>query len=170
MTVRKCFRSFAYRPGGYTSGFASKPQSGCNRAVYRAGTSMERAGVRAARSPYTNLKPATYLRFGGFKPTIMHRAKILARVTLPAANVMRGQCRARAALSGPGSAEGADHVWRIVLSLAGMLIAIAGVVWTLQGLGFIKGSVMTGVTLWVLIGPLIALGGLAVTVTGLRRS
>jgi hypothetical protein len=51
-----------------------------------------------------------------------------------------------------------------------MLIAIAGVVWTLQGLGFIKGSVMTGVTLWVLIGPLIALGGLAVTVTGLRRS
>jgi hypothetical protein len=51
-----------------------------------------------------------------------------------------------------------------------MLIAIAGVVWTLQGLGFIKGSVMTGVTLWVLIGPLIALCGLAVTVTGLRRS
>jgi hypothetical protein len=68
------------------------------------------------------------------------------------------------------SAEGADHVWRILLSLAGMLIAIAGVVWTLQGLGFIKGSVMTGVMLWVLIGPLIALCGLAVTVTGLRRS
>jgi hypothetical protein len=51
-----------------------------------------------------------------------------------------------------------------------MLIAIAGVVWTLQGLGFIKGSVMTGVMLWVLIGPLIALCGLAVTVTGLRRT
>jgi hypothetical protein len=29
---------------------------------------------------------------------------------------------------------------------------------------------MTGVTLWALIGPLIALCGLAVTVTGLRRS
>ena len=28
---------------------------------------------------------------------------------------------------------------------------------------------MTGVTLWALIGPLIALCGLAVTVTGLRR-
>jgi hypothetical protein len=51
-----------------------------------------------------------------------------------------------------------------------MLIVIAGVVWTLQGLGFIKGSVMTGVTLWALIGPVIALGGLAVTVTGLRHS
>jgi hypothetical protein len=73
-------------------------------------------------------------------------------------------------LGGQCSAEGADHVWRIVLTLAGMLIAIAGVVWTLQGLGFIKGSVMTGVMLWVLIGPLIALCGLAVTVTGLRRS
>jgi hypothetical protein len=80
------------------------------------------------------------------------------------------QCRATAALSGQCSAEGADHVWRILLTLAGMLIAIAGVVWTLQGLGFIKGSVMTGVMLWVLIGPLIALCGLAVTVTGLRRS
>ena len=61
-------------------------------------------------------------------------------------------------------------MWRIVLAIAGSLIAIAGVVWTLQGLGFIKGSVMTGVTLWAMIGPLIALGGLAVTVTGLRRS
>ena len=61
-------------------------------------------------------------------------------------------------------------MWRILLTIAGTLIAIAGVVWTLQGLGFIKGSVMTGVTLWALIGPLIALGGLAMTVTGLRRS
>jgi hypothetical protein len=59
---------------------------------------------------------------------------------------------------------------RIVLAITGSLIVIAGVVWTLQGLGYIKGSVMTGVTLWALIGPLIALGGLAVTVTGLRRS
>ena len=59
---------------------------------------------------------------------------------------------------------------RIFLVIAGSLIVIAGVVWTLQGLGFIKGSVMTGVTLWALIGPLTALCGLAVTVTGLRRS
>lgn len=61
-------------------------------------------------------------------------------------------------------------MWKILLTIAGMLIVIAGVVWTLQGLGFIKGSVMTGVTLWALIGPVVALGGLAVTVTGLRRS
>ncbi|MGO9218126.1 MAG: hypothetical protein ACLP5E_10230 [Streptosporangiaceae bacterium] len=61
-------------------------------------------------------------------------------------------------------------MWRIILATAGLLIVIAGVVWTLQGLGFIKGSVMTGVTLWVLVGPLVALGGVAVTMTGLRRS
>ena len=61
-------------------------------------------------------------------------------------------------------------MWKILLTLAGMLIVIVGVVWTLQVLGFIKGSVMAGVMLWVLIGPLIALCGLAVTVTGLRRS
>jgi len=61
-------------------------------------------------------------------------------------------------------------MWRIVLSIAGALIAIAGVVWTLQGLGYIRGSVMTGVTLWALIGPLIALCGLAVIVAGLRRT
>ena len=28
---------------------------------------------------------------------------------------------------------------------------------------------MTGVTVWALIGPVVALGGLAMTVTGLRR-
>jgi hypothetical protein len=61
-------------------------------------------------------------------------------------------------------------MWRIILAIAGLLIVIAGVVWTLQGLGFIKGSVMTGVTLWVLVGPLVALGGVAVTMIGLRRS
>ena len=61
-------------------------------------------------------------------------------------------------------------MWRIILAIAGSLIVIAGVVWTLQGLGFIKGSVMTGVTWWVLVGPVVALGGVAVTMTGLRRS
>ena len=62
-------------------------------------------------------------------------------------------------------------MWRILLTIAGMLIVIAGVVWTNgKASASIKGSVMTGVTLWALIGPVIALGGLAVTVTGLRHS
>lgn len=39
-------RSGGTGPGGATSGFASQPQSGRNRAVYRACTTMECAGVR----------------------------------------------------------------------------------------------------------------------------
>jgi hypothetical protein len=61
-----------------------------------------------------------------------------------------------------------DPMRRILLAIVGALLLIAGVVWTLQGLGYLKGSVMTGVTLWALIGPVVAIGGLAMTVTGLR--
>jgi hypothetical protein len=42
------------------------------------------------------------------------------------------------------------------------------VVWTLQGLGLLGGSVMTGVTMWAVIGPVLALVGLAMVVAGFR--
>jgi hypothetical protein len=38
----------------------------------------------------------------------------------------------------------------------GVLMVIVGVVWTLQGLGYIKGSVMTGSGVWAIVGPLFA--------------
>jgi len=60
-------------------------------------------------------------------------------------------------------------VWKILLVIAGALIIIAGVVWTLQGTGLIRGSSMTGVRLWILVGPIVALGGLAMVTTALRR-
>ena len=56
-----------------------------------------------------------------------------------------------------------------LLVAAGALIAIAGVVFTLQGLGDIGGSAMSGVTFWAVAGPLIALAGLALAGLGLRR-
>jgi hypothetical protein len=56
-----------------------------------------------------------------------------------------------------------------LLIVAGALIAIAGVVFTLQGLGDIGGSAMSGVTFWAVAGPLIALAGLALAGLGLRR-
>jgi hypothetical protein len=56
-----------------------------------------------------------------------------------------------------------------LLIVAGALIAIAGVVFTLQGLGDIGGSAMSGVTFWAVAGPVIALAGLALAVLGLRR-
>jgi hypothetical protein len=51
----------------------------------------------------------------------------------------------------------------------GALLTIAGIIFTLQGLGDIGGSVMTGVTLWAVVGPIVAVIGLAMAVTGFRR-
>ena len=50
----------------------------------------------------------------------------------------------------------------------GALVTVAGVVFALQGLGYIGGSSMTGTTLWAVLGPLIAVLGLTIAVAGLR--
>jgi hypothetical protein len=57
---------------------------------------------------------------------------------------------------------------RVVLVGLGFLLMLAGVVFTLQGVGVLGGSVMSGVTFWAVAGPVIALAGLALTVLGLR--
>jgi hypothetical protein len=58
---------------------------------------------------------------------------------------------------------------RALLVGVGVLIAVAGVVFALQGAGAIGGSVMSGSTFWAVAGPVIALVGLAVAAAGLRR-
>ncbi len=58
---------------------------------------------------------------------------------------------------------------RVLLVAAGVLIVIAGIVWTLQGLGYVGGSFMTGATTWAIIGPVTALAGLALIMIGLFR-
>ena len=58
---------------------------------------------------------------------------------------------------------------RGLLAGLGVLIVIAGVIFTLQGLGIIGGSAMSGVTFWAVAGPLIALVGLAMVGIGLLR-
>jgi hypothetical protein len=50
----------------------------------------------------------------------------------------------------------------------GGLVALMGVVWTLQGLGYVGGSAMTGVTFWAVVGPVIAVVGLAIAAAGFR--
>jgi hypothetical protein len=57
---------------------------------------------------------------------------------------------------------------QIVLVVAGVAAAVAGLVWTLQGLGYAGGSFMSGATVWAVIGPLVALAGLALIALGLR--
>ncbi len=51
----------------------------------------------------------------------------------------------------------------------GALITIAGIIFALQGLGYIGGSAMSGVTFWAVLGPLIALAGIAMAWFGLRH-
>lgn len=58
---------------------------------------------------------------------------------------------------------------KILLTIIGVLLVVAGGVWTLQGVGYIKGSFMTGTTTWTVIGPVVVIIGLAMAATGLRR-
>ncbi|GAA1565616.1 hypothetical protein GCM10009789_18920 [Kribbella sancticallisti] len=43
----------------------------------------------------------------------------------------------------------------------GLLLTVAGVVWALQGLGYIGGSSMSGKSLWAVIGPIVAAMGVS---------
>ena len=58
---------------------------------------------------------------------------------------------------------------RVVLVGVGVLIMLAGVVFTLQGVGVLGGSAMSGVTFWAVAGPVIALAGLALAAFGVHR-
>jgi hypothetical protein len=55
--------------------------------------------------------------------------------------------------------------WLVV----GVVLILVGGVWTLQGLGTIGGSFMTGSKFWLAVGLLVTLAGVAGAATGLRR-
>jgi uncharacterized membrane protein HdeD (DUF308 family) len=55
-----------------------------------------------------------------------------------------------------------------VLIVIGGLVALAGIIWTLQGLGYITGSFMTGATLWAVIGPVVLVAGLVIIALAIR--
>jgi uncharacterized membrane protein len=48
---------------------------------------------------------------------------------------------------------------RVILLIGGLVLLMVGVLWTLQGLGMVGGSVMSGATLWAIVGPVVALVG-----------
>jgi multisubunit Na+/H+ antiporter MnhC subunit len=50
----------------------------------------------------------------------------------------------------------------------GLVVVAVGVVWTLQGLGYLGGSVMSGVTLWAIVGPIVAAAGVYLLVRSRR--
>lgn len=55
-----------------------------------------------------------------------------------------------------------------LLVVLGVVVAAVGTVWALQGLNVIGGSVMSGVTLWAVIGPIVFVVGVILLVVGIR--
>ena len=49
----------------------------------------------------------------------------------------------------------------------GPLAVVVGAVWTLQGLGLLHGSVMTGRSVWAVVGPIVMLAGVVALGIGL---
>jgi len=56
---------------------------------------------------------------------------------------------------------------RLALGI-GILLVLVGVLWTLQGLDIVGGSGMSGVAIWAVIGPFVALVGVVIAL-GARR-
>lgn len=52
---------------------------------------------------------------------------------------------------------------RLVL---GLVLFVVGLVWFLQGVGVLGGSVMSGDTLWAVVGPAVAVLGLVLALSG----
>ena len=54
-------------------------------------------------------------------------------------------------------------------TLVGTLLILVGGVWILQGAGVMGGSFMTGSSVWLVIGLICVLIGIAIVVRGSRR-
>jgi hypothetical protein len=56
----------------------------------------------------------------------------------------------------------------VTLVIGGILVVI-GLIWFFQGIGVLGGSAMSGVLLWAVIGPIVAIAGVALILRGRRR-
>lgn len=57
---------------------------------------------------------------------------------------------------------------KVLLVGVGLVLLLAGVIFTLQGSGSMGGGAMSGVAFWAIAGPVIALVGLVLAFFGLR--
>ncbi len=53
--------------------------------------------------------------------------------------------------------------------IIGIVMVLAGSLFTLQGLGYVGGSAMSGVDFWAIAGPAIAGLGVALVIVGVRK-
>jgi hypothetical protein len=59
---------------------------------------------------------------------------------------------------------------KVPLVVIGIVMVLAGVLFTSQGLGYVGGSAMSGVEFWAIAGPTIAGLGVALVFVGIRGS
>jgi hypothetical protein len=57
----------------------------------------------------------------------------------------------------------------VVTFAVGLIVALFGVIWALQGFGALGGSPMSNTTTWSVIGPITALVGIAIAVISWRK-
>jgi hypothetical protein len=55
-----------------------------------------------------------------------------------------------------------------LMVVIGVVVALLGLLFTLQGAGVINGSAMSGTTFWTVAGPIIIVIGLVVAAAGVR--
>ena len=58
---------------------------------------------------------------------------------------------------------------RVIVVIIGIVVALFGLLWALQGFGVVGGSPMSNTTTWSIIGPITALVGIAIAVGAARR-
>ena len=58
---------------------------------------------------------------------------------------------------------------RVASLILGVIAIFAGGVWILQGSGVLPGSFMTGQRMWLIVGIIVAIVGLALAYNGIRR-
>ena len=58
---------------------------------------------------------------------------------------------------------------RIAIGVVGVLVALFGLLWALQGFGVVGGSFMSNNTTWAIIGPIVLVIGIALVFVAFRR-
>ena len=57
----------------------------------------------------------------------------------------------------------------VVSFAVGLIVALFGLIWALQGLGVLGGSPMSNTTTWSIIGPITVLIGIVIAVVSWRK-